>query len=224
MEMEIQKTKGKCALCGAALEKAAMTRHLGVCAKANAAAAKSAGSGKIQAFHISVEGLHLPEYWLNLSVPAGAKLEKLDAFLRRIWLECCGHLSAFKIEKTLYSRQPSSECDEKSMRIELRKVLAPGVRFTYDYDFGSTTSLTLKVVAEIDNESDSVRILARNNPPAIPCTECGKPATLVCVDCAWEDKGWLCDACAPKHKCGEDMMLPVVNSPRVGVCGYGGEI
>jgi hypothetical protein len=27
----------------------------------------------------------------------------------------------------------------------------------------------------------------------------------------------------PTHKCGEDMMLPVVNSPRVGMCGYTGE-
>jgi len=35
--------------------------------------------------------------------------------------------------------------------------------------------------------------------------------------------GWLCDECAPKHKCGEDMLLPVVNSPRVGKCGYTGD-
>jgi hypothetical protein len=32
----------------------------------------------------------------------------------------------------------------------------------------------------------------------------------------------LCQACAEDHECGEDMQLPVVNSPRVGVCGYAG--
>ena len=37
-----------------------------------------------------------------------------------------------------------------------------------------------------------------------------------------EGEGWVCDECAPKHKCGEDMLLPVVNSPRVGMCGYTG--
>ncbi len=36
------------------------------------------------------------------------------------------------------------------------------------------------------------------------------------------DAGWLCDSCAEDHKCGEDMLLPVVNSPRTGVCGYTG--
>lgn len=218
--MEMQKSEGKCLLCGAELEKSAVARHFKLCAATN----KAAGKPKIKAFHIAVEGAHLPEYWLHLSVPTGAKLEKLDAFLRRIWLECCGHLSAFKIEKMLYSKQPSPEYDEKSMRIEFRKALAPGMKFSYDYDFGSTTSLALKVVGEIENESDSIRLLARNNPPAIPCSKCGKPATHVCVDCAWEEEGWLCGACAPKHKCGEDMLLPVVNSPRVGVCGYGGEL
>lgn len=220
--METQKTKGKCVLCGESLEKNAVARHLKLCAKSSAATDKAAGKLKIKAFHITVEGLHLPEYWLHLSVPAGAKLEALDGFLRKIWLECCGHLSAFRIGKTLYSRQPSPEYDEKSMRIELRNALEPGMKFTYDYDFGSTTSLALKVVSEIENESASVRLLARNNPPAIPCAKCRKNATNVCVDCACEEKGWLCDTCAPGHKCGEEMLLPVVNSPRVGVCGYGG--
>jgi len=216
--MKTQKSEGTCLLCGVKLAKGAVSRHLKLCATTG----NAAGKPKTKAFHIVVEGAHLPEYWLHLSVPAGAKLERLDAFLRNIWLECCGHLSAFKIEKTLYSRQPDAEYGEKNMRVELRKALTPGIKFSYDYDFGSTTSLALKVVGEIENESDSIQLLARNTPPAIPCSKCGKPATQVCVDCAWEEKGWLCGACAPKHKCGEDMLLPVVNSPRVGVCAYSG--
>jgi len=219
--MKAQKSDGNCLLCGTGLEKGAVSRHLKLCAKTNAATGKAAEKPKIKAFHVFVEGLHLPEYWLHLSVPAGAKLEALDDFLKEIWLECCGHLSAFKIEKTLYSVHPSPEWDEKGMRVEIGNVLAAKMKFTYDYDFGSTTSLALKGASEIENESASIRLLARNNPPVIPCAKCGKPATKVCVDCAWDEKGWLCAACAPKHKCGEDMLLPVVNSPRVGVCCYG---
>ena len=35
------------------------------------------------------------------------------------------------------------------------------------------------------------------------------------------EKGWLCEAHAEKHR-HQDMFLPVVNSPRVGMCGYTG--
>jgi hypothetical protein len=38
-----------------------------------------------------------PAYWLEVEAKADAKLEALDAFLRRVWLECCGHLSVFRI-------------------------------------------------------------------------------------------------------------------------------
>ena len=33
---------------------------------------------------------------------------------------------------------------------------------------------------------------------------------------------WLCEDCAKTHECGEEMLLPVCNSPRLGVCGYCG--
>jgi hypothetical protein len=71
--------------------------------------------------------------------------------------------------------------------------------------------------------SKSIQILARNAPPLITCEICGEIAPLVCAQCIWSDEGWLCDKCAGEHKCGEEMLLPLVNSPRVGMCGYTGE-
>lgn len=66
-------------------------------------------------------------------------------------------------------------------------------------------------------------MLARNHDPQLPCEKCGKGvATQICSDCQWSGEGWLCDKCAGRHKCGEEMLLPVVNSPRAGVCGYTG--
>jgi hypothetical protein len=98
-----------------------------------------------------------------------------------------------------------------------------GDTFHYEYDFGSTTELTLKVVAKRDGvmKRNAIRLLARNQPPDIRC-QCGKPAVWVCGECSWEPSGWLCKACGKKHECGDEMFLPVVNSPRVGVCGYTG--
>lgn len=43
------------------------------------------------------------------------------------------------------------------------------------------------------------------------------------MECIYYDEGYYCKECAPKHECGEQMMLPVLNSPRTGVCGYDGE-
>ena len=58
------------------------------------------------------------------------------------------------------------------------------------------------------------------------CHECGeRPAVKICAQCAWEEEGWLCAECAPHHGCNEEdfeYFLPVVNSPRAGVCAYVG--
>jgi hypothetical protein len=37
------------------------------------------------------------------------------------------------------------------------------------------------------------------------------------------DNPFFCDSCAEKHE-HEEMLLPVVNSPRMGVCAYDGEL
>jgi hypothetical protein len=31
------------------------------------------------------------------------------------------------------------------------------------------------------------------------------------------------DVCVKDHECGEEMLLPMANSPRAGVCGYTGQ-
>ena len=35
----------------------------------------------------------------------------------------------------------------------------------------------------------------------------------------YEKEAFYCDECGTEHDCGEEMMLPVLNSPRMGVCG-----
>ena len=114
--------------------------------------------------------------------------------------------------------------DEKSMRVKIDKVLSPGQTCSYEYDYGTTTDLKLKVISEreVEAKGKAIQVLARNNQPMILCEVCGKPATSVCSQCIYDDRGWVCDTCAEDHECGEDMLLPVVNSPRVGMCAYTG--
>lgn len=218
-------TKGKCYLCGGTFGKVAMTRHLSACRRVNPQPGPGRGQERTcRLFHLVVQGRGQPEYWLHLEVPADGTLAHLDTFLRRIWLECCGHLSAFTIGEQTYFSDPS-EPGDKGMGVRFGKVLDVGKEFRHEYDFGSTTELTLKVVAEREGlvKGKSVQLLARNDPPLIMCAQCGETAaTQVCSQCVWEGKGELCDACAAEHECDEEMLLPVVNSPRVGVCAYTG--
>src|SRR4030043_1347831 len=207
--------KGTCALCKSAFGKSAMTKHLQSCMEKGQIDEKftKGSSSSLKFFHLLVEGHHLPEYWMHVKVSSHARFEDLDNFLRKIWLECCGHMSAFRIGR---------EEVKKSKKLEY--VLHPGMRLNYEYDFGSTTELMVKVVSEFKSniKTGEVGILARNDPPQIKCSHCDNLATTICTECIYEDAGWLCNDCAEDHECGEDMLLPVVNSPRTGVCGYTG--
>jgi predicted RNA-binding Zn-ribbon protein involved in translation (DUF1610 family) len=219
-------SNGKCSLCGGVFDKAAMTSHLKSCVRkqeTTEASTAQKGAKRKPVFHLSVEGRYLPEYWMHLEVPVDATLDTLDRFLRDTWLECCGHMSAFEIQGARYSVEPM-DFDDGDMNVKLKDVLAPGMKFYHAYDFGSTTHVTLKVVAERESEITSrhIKVLARNGPPVIPCSRCGAPAVKVCAECVYSGEGWLCEKCAGAHECGDEMLLPVVNSPRVGVCGYTG--
>ncbi len=209
-----------------------MTKHLRTCLASedhsfepnNAESTKKQNRSE-RLFHLIVEGRYLPQYWMHLEVPAKSTLAALDGFLRDNWLECCGHLSAFRIGQTSFASNAFDEMDDESMDVKLERVIIPGAKFFHEYDFGTTTELSLKWVSEREGKArgkpDAVRLLARNDDPLILCA-CGKAATQVCTSCVWNDEGWVCDDCGEEHECGTEMLLPVVNSPRVGMCGYTG--
>ena len=107
--------------------------------------------------------------------------------------------------------------------------LAKNMKIDYEYDFGSTTSLQLTVVEEYAIKADKdIVLLSRNEPPEILCETCGKePAIQICSVCIGYEKNAFCKKCAKQHaKTCNDFSdyaaMPVVNSPRMGVCGYEG--
>ena len=214
--MRRKTSKGICLLCNSIYTGAGMSKHLKSCLpKYLEYLPESGGSKTGSFFHIMVQGADFPEYWLQLKVSSESKLKALDKFLRDIWLECCGHLSAFRY----FSR-------ELGMQRRLSDILTPGMQFIHEYDFGETTISLAKVLGYYEGpikRKGPIEILARNDPPEFLCEECGKaPAVEICTECQWEGSGWLCESCAEKHECDEEMRLPVVNSPRTGVCGYTG--
>ncbi|MFH1510060.1 MAG: hypothetical protein ABIF10_00085 [Candidatus Woesearchaeota archaeon] len=195
-----------------------MTRHLQSCKERFEAQKKEKNEEDVFLFRAGGG-----PFWVYFEVPANSTLEKVDSFLRELWLECCGHLSAFTIDDVNYASSPQKEYDDRSMRVMLKNVLRPGMSFVHEYDFGTTTRLGLKCVSvRKGSKIKGILVLARNNLPKFECSICRKPAQEICTECAWQGNGLLCAGCAKKHECGEDMLLPVVNSPRMGMCGFTG--
>lgn len=210
-------TGGKCNLCHQVFDKRVMSRHLLNHLKEQ--------NGKFPYFHLSVQDRYTPYYWLHLQVPANFSLKKLDDYLRDIWLECCGHLSMFRIEDNEYSSYLDPEYGGRSMKAPLSKVLEVGESFEYEYDFGTTSELVLKTVSVVKgkNKGNSIKLLARNEPPIMKCGKCDQKATQICSECNWDEKNeLLCITHARHHRHSQEMLLPIVNSPRVGMCGYTG--
>lgn len=196
---------GNCYLCGAELGKTPMKNHI---LKAHADE-----SGE-ECYLLKIEGAYNNNYWLIVDIPLNKTLASLDKFLRKIWLECCGHLSSFSLGgygEISPSRKISS--------------LNIGDKILHEYDFGSTTETVVTVMEKTirKKQPDAVRLLARNIPPAFICDKCGKPADVFCTECVYEKENpFYCNKCNKTHE-HDEMTLNISNSPRMGECGYEGE-
>lgn len=195
-------SKGNCYLCGAELGKVAMKNHI-----------LKLHSGEISRQEcrlLKIEGAYDKDYWLYVDIPVDKTLSALDKFLRKIWLECCGHMSEFQ----------GAGKGSKVGRF------SAGSQFLHLYDLGDTTETLITVIGTTwrKPQLETVRLLARNVPPQFRCAKCGASADFICVECGWDTENpFYCEDCAKAHE-HEDMLLPVTNSPRMGVCGYCGEL
>lgn len=225
-----KKIKGKCKFCGKEYTFSYMNKHLSACKEHQSRLAAETGKKKCGYFELAIHPSFGKSYWLFVEIRETATLQDIDTFLRDIWLECCGHMSAFEIDGVSYEMEPdvSSFWREpaKSMNHKLNTVLREGMTFGYEYDFGSTTELVITVVGHRvgDWKKEKLTILSRNNPHEYMCGECGKkPAVVICSECYWEGgEGFLCEDCSRTHECGEEMQINICNSPRMGVCAYDG--
>ena len=162
---------------------------------------------------IKVEGAD-KRYWLLLDAPLTATLGDIDFFLRHIWLECCGHMSAF-----IGPGYEDYPMDRKLTRF------SEGEKVLYEYDFGDTTQLLVTFLGKTRRRPwpEPVRLLARNKPIEWFCA-CGRSADLVYTERLYRGEDpFLCEDCAKEQQIEMEMTLPVTNSPRMGVCAYDGD-
>ena len=198
--------KGYCTICGAELGKVAMKNHI---LKIHSDAAEAQDCVLIKA-----EGAYDKNYWLYFDAPATSTLSTVDRFLRKIWLECCGHMSGFM--------GPGYREVGKARKLGN---FPAGAQLLHQYDYGSTTELIITFVGPTRRpaQREAVRLLARNAPFEYTCGLCGKPAGYVDVERMYDDDNpFRCRACVEAEE--PEMLLPVTNSPRMGVCGYAGEL
>ena len=217
------KSHGTCLFCGETIIKRSVTRHLEKCPKRlELLQAADAGTRPPETiWHLRVQAADARGYWLDLEMVGSATLDKLDKYLRAIWLECCGHLSQFTIGGW-------GGTDIGKAR-KANPIFEAGIVLRHQYDFGTTSETDIHAVGLRVGQPLSkhpIYLMARNNPPDFVCQECGQPATWLCLECVDEDDektGFLCDEHAQDHPheaYGEPM--PVINSPRMGMCGYEG--
>lgn len=220
--MRIKPTKGRCRFCGQDVAKMSASRHLSACAPLLEAIAKAEASKRKREtlFHVRVQAEGLPPYWLDLELSGSAKLKVLDHYLREIWLECCGHLSQFS--------HGGFGGREIGMDRSIEEAFQGGATLTHIYDFGTESVTLIKPVRQREGKSITahpVTLLLRNVAPEFSCQECQQPAQWLCMECLIEDEaeGFLCGKHAKTHpheEYGEP--VPLVNSPRMGLCGYSG--
>jgi len=216
------RSRGTCLYCTREVARSAMARHLAACESRRRVLAErdSATGREASLLHLQVRDSWTGEYWLHLEIDCSASLGVLDSYLRAIWLECCGHASQFSVGGWRGPEIPMSR--------KVHQVFRAGVELTHIYDFGSEAVTLINAVSHRTGKPTTRRpiaLMARNIAPVIECQECGSAAAFLCEECRIEndEPGALCathGATHPHEEYGE--LIPIVNSPRVGMCGYTG--
>lgn len=217
-----KQTKGNCAFCGREMTGGGMNKHLQSCLERQKAiqTAVSSKTTPQSIYHLRVRDAYDNNFWLHLEINGRSTLKDLDRYLRAIWLECCGHMSQFSVG--------GWRGQEIAMSRKIEAVLAPGVTLTHIYDFGTSSETLIQSLSVREGTpltKHPIYLMARNNVPEAACAECGAAATWYCADCLVEKGEWI-NLCA-NHLNTHDHdeyggPSPLINSPRLGMCGYDG--
>ena len=147
-------------------------RHLRSCPERRKSIERANGrSGSNELLHhLQVRDGYGLGYWLHLEMDGSATLFDLDHYLRHIWLECCGHMSAFKIEGVQYLDTLGDSFgfeESESLDAQAHQLFTPGLNFAYEYDFGTTTELSIRVLDQRGGKPSTTHglaLMARNAP------------------------------------------------------------
>lgn len=239
MEEQKLKSEGVCALCNKKYTQRGINRHL----KTHLEKMHKPTNSKDISFLLKIETnpkyYNKTGYFLYLWVNGTTYIDDIDAFLRDIWLECCGHLSSFIDNEQKHQQgglfnffdEDELAPGEIDKGQRANECLYLGQKMNYTYDFGSSTELQIKVEGLYQTQApQAITLLSRNEPLHITCDKCGiEPAVVTCIAHAWAEDSLFCKKCARLHakKCDDFKDYAekrIVNSPRFGVCDYEGGI
>ena len=210
-------TPGTCTYCGEVITRRAVDKHLAVCQKRQAVL-QASNQADETLWRLQIQPTYNKSFWLVLEMRGSASLNQLDKYLRSIWLECCGHLSEYTPSASSHFKIPKSRLANDTF--------AAGLTLHHMYDFGSTSHTDIKVLDKALGRpatKNPISLLARNQLPNETCSECEQKAGWLCMECLNEfgDLTFLCNEHYDEHL-HEEGVVALVNSPRLGMCGYSG--
>ncbi|MCB8944049.1 MAG: hypothetical protein H6658_09870 [Ardenticatenaceae bacterium] len=215
-----KQSQGNCVFCEREMTRGGLSNHLKSCPQRQEASANATSGTAQPLYHLQVSDTYNSDFWLHLEVNGRSTLKHLDQYLRAIWLECCGHMSQFSVGGWSGSKIGMSR--------KIEDVLAPGITLTHIYDFGTSSETTVKSLSVREGKpltKHPIYLMARNKMPEVTCAECGAVAGWYCADCLAEQGEWitLCADHLADHAHDEyGGPSPLINSPRLGMCGYAG--
>ncbi|MEJ6951888.1 hypothetical protein [Natronospora cellulosivora (SeqCode)] len=213
------KYKGKCFSCDNIFIMTSMTRHLLTC-KGYKENLHHDQLAKDIYFMLRIQGKYAKAFFLYLDIKAESTLAELDQFLRDIWMQGSYHKSAFTVNGEEFLFPPKKLGDSN---VKLVDLVNGSTRFEYKYDFSFTTSLNLDIlhIRKGAYREHLIEIMSRNLAPEMSCEICDKQASWV----SWDNHYpyYYCDDCIEIYE-SDYGSLPIINSPRVGFCGYTGSV
>ena len=143
-------TDGGCTICGQTMTLRRMRGHLLGHFKEGAGGRE----GPAGACLVRITGYSPIRHWLYVRIGPRATLRTLDALLRDVWVDCCGHLSSFSTDETSYESSvgdPDMGYDDReteTMDVGAADVLSEYGSLRYEYDYGTTTELFVSMACE----------------------------------------------------------------------------
>ncbi|WP_297632333.1 SEC-C metal-binding domain-containing protein [uncultured Clostridium sp.] len=158
--------EGKCYFCGKDVTNRTAKRHAKTCSvfqEKNEEGIKLSKSLK-ERFIIKINDKETKKFTLYIVMDSYLKLRELDNFIRDIWVECCNHLSLFKINGERYFSNTEIN-DGENQEYRLEEIFDIGDKFDYEYDFGTTTYLEGEIIDKIKSGDNApqIEIIIRNN-------------------------------------------------------------
>lgn len=209
--------KHKCLICKKLFTTTNINNHVSTCVNSLAINKKNLS------YLLKVSDEFNLGYFMYVLVPTNSKLLVLDDFLKKMWLECCGHLSKFTINGIEYNDfdygcvDEDEKCEKKDTKLSKIKDFNVGMIFTHEYDFGTTTTLQIKVLDKLNTKNLGLKLLVRNSNPKYKCEGCKKyNSTKTCVMTG----EMFCEECVPEEETSEEPIFNIINSPRQVDCYY----